>query len=484
MSALKDEWSNLIRHRGAGAVESTQAEDLKSRLISSFKSVVRKHTAELVVEPRQIEVRKEFEALRLKVHSTLKELQVQAQQISKTTPQETTKQYIFGLNTTRALTVSPLKPTTGAKKASPGQIRCVDDIYRLEDTPIKSPDSDPLEGRFEIGSIASKKTPASRHVEDPQREISFLSDISPIARFMANMREDEEQLFYQGVCALPGVDVAGCVHLMEADSDQYFNDRIEFEDALQFVMGRLPRQRLLGKVGAMGREQPHYEDTWRPDAQRRRASDQQITISHLQSRPSNLSAIESFDKEDTISITVPPELPEAEVEQRLMELLEVIRSHKDGRLKDTDFDLKLQQIISQVDATKLSRDNQSLKMRLLIQFITEYRKAQQHKTHKPPQVKPLVPRTKPRPAKAAVKPTTELSPEDYVYKETAKVSKMKGGWGTNTSPAVLNSRYAPIKRGAVKSVVKEESKWIGGLKHRDELEGEWESDRTKPTKGK
>lgn len=488
MSALKDEWSSLIKSRGGGPVEAGKTDDVKTRLVDSLKFVLDKRTTQLVIDPPRIEVRPEFEALRHKVHKTLQELQVQAQQIGHFKPQETTKQYMFGLNVQRARSVSPLKPNTEIKKSTPRQIRCIDDIYRLEDAPFKGGEFDPLEDRYEIFSIASKKTAAGKHIEDPQREISFLADISPIARYMTNMRADEEQLFYEGACPLPGIDVSGCVHFLEADCDQYFNDQVDFEDVLQFVMGRLPRQKLYPKVATLQRENPTYLDSWKPleDLPQRRGSEMAMTSSHLQFKPSNFSLADSIaeSKEEdhsTISITVPPAVPEEELEQRLTELLEAVKSLQEGRIKEKDFDKKLQLAISLVgeEVSKQSPEKHSLKMRLLIGFITEYRRHKELKAKgKLAPTKPLVPRTRPLTSAKQSKqprPTAEVDPEDYLYsrREVPKVTKMKGGWGTGTTPSVLNSRYAPIKPKRPIQVQKEEAKWIGGNKNRDELEGDW-----------
>mmetsp|Transcript_21927 Transcript_21927/g.39998 ORF Transcript_21927/g.39998 Transcript_21927/m.39998 type:complete len:498 (-) Transcript_21927:36-1529(-) len=492
-SALKDAWAGIVRERGAGPIVGIKTEDIKSKLLGGFRAELVKQATKLQIEPPRIEVKPEFEALRTKLRTTLEESQLQAQQNSYSRPQDSMKQYIFGLNVQRARSVSPLKPNTDSKKqAAPVQIRCIDDIYRLEDSPFRGAETDSLEDRFEIYSIASKKTQVGRHIEDPQREISFLADISPIARFMANMRADEEQMFYEGVCPIPGIDASGCVHMLEADCDQYFNDEVEFDDVLQFVMGRLPRQKLYSKVATLNRDNPTYQESWRQaeESPLRRASEQHITVSHIQSKPSHMSANESIaeskDEATTISITVPPDIPEEELEQRLMELIEDIRNLNEGKIKKKDFDKKLQAIINQVgeEGSNVSKEKQSLRLKMLITFITAFRTAKEKKQHKQPQTKPLVPRRpqtavkKQKPIKAAA----EVDPEDYLYtrKEAPKATKMKGGWGTGTSPAILNSRYAPIKRNTkVQPPTKDDSKWIGGLKNSKDLEGDWIGGRSK-----
>jgi hypothetical protein len=358
--------------------------------------------------------------------------------------------------------------------------------------------------------------------------------------------------------------VSSCLHLLEADCDQYFSEQVELDDVLQFVMGRLPKQRLYSKVASLyqpasldrqkeGTLEIHPQEHM-PSKQASVGSLYQMGLDTLQEPRSNLLQEPKSDppqepksdppqepspdhphepkpdrphepsqdhphepkpdppqkpkrdppqhskqdlpptaetdepaKEELTmpSISVPPDMPEEEVEQKLIELLEVIRSHKEGRLKAQDFDSRIQQIISQVgeEAARLSQDKQSLKMRLLIQFITEYRKARQQQQKKYFTTKPLVlralPTPPPRPAKAP--PVRNDVGDEYTYTRRGppKVTKMKAGWGTNTSPSVLSSRYAPIRRHKSKPVVKEQSRWIGGLKYHEDFEDDWGVGRSK-----
>ena len=153
---------------------------------------------------------------------------------------------------------------------------------------------------------------------------------------------------------------------------------------------------------------------------------------------------------------------------------------------DNASDTKLDLLIAQVE--KQLRGDNSMKTRMLYQFLVEYQKARLAKRHK----KPAVPRT-PRP-----EPKRKVNNQP---KQGAQTNVMTEGWGVSTKPSVLSARYAPVKGSrradtsalvkghfqaeTVASAVRHKPKapspptsslWIGGSKHQEDFADEsWTS---------
>jgi hypothetical protein len=87
---------------------------------------------------------------------------------------------------------------------------------------------------------------------------------------------------------------------------------------------------------------------------------------------------------------------------------------------------------------------------------------------------PSMPTHPPRPSKAPPVKNDVVNVYANISRGPLKLSKMKGGWRTNISPSVLSSVYAPYRRHQSQPVVKEQSRWIGGLKYHPDLEDDWE----------
>lgn len=123
MSALKEEWANLMKLRGSGRVEENKAEDVKNRIFQNFQHMLKGHTTDLPKEFNKAQVKPEFEALRTKVQSVFHGI-VERDKDNKA--KDIAKQFVFGLNSQRSKT--PVPTTIRARKESQEVPGTIDEI--------------------------------------------------------------------------------------------------------------------------------------------------------------------------------------------------------------------------------------------------------------------------------------------------------------------------------------------------------------------
>jgi hypothetical protein len=114
--------------------------------------------------------------------------------------------------------------TTAALEEPKGDL--IDEISRIKE-PVSMPDLQPpespinlVEERLEVHSIAHKSNHFGRHIEMSAAEISFVADLSPMARRLTNLKASEEVALLSantmGSTILP-VDLYDAKFLMDSE---------------------------------------------------------------------------------------------------------------------------------------------------------------------------------------------------------------------------------------------------------------------------
>ena len=103
-------------------------------------------------------------------------------------------------------------------------------LWEMNDTPQREAEV-LLDDKPEVNSIASTASMYSRHLEVPEREIAFFSDLSPVTRRMANLTPAEEQAF-------------GLEHLIKVDPAKVSLEKIQWTDAAFLATGKVAKSDL------------------------------------------------------------------------------------------------------------------------------------------------------------------------------------------------------------------------------------------------
>lgn len=88
---------------------------------------------------------------------------------------------------------------------------------------MKMPENELLQPKFELLSLANKSM-QNKHAELADREISIFQDLSPAARFMSNLTDEEEEMLMTGINKS---ELHAQAHLLQIDISKINIDKIE-----------------------------------------------------------------------------------------------------------------------------------------------------------------------------------------------------------------------------------------------------------------
>ncbi|CAG9324547.1 unnamed protein product [Blepharisma stoltei] len=451
MSALKEEWANLMKLRGSGRVEENKTEDIKSRLFQTFHHMLKDHVTDFPSEFNKVQVKPEFEALRTKVQGVFQGI-IERDQDSKN---KINKQFTFGLNPQRSKSPIPTMPKP--KNENIDIKKGIDSIWKTEEIPMKNFEDNFPEPKFEIFSIANKDS-AIKHTELLDREISIFGDLSPVARFMTNIATEEEDQLLSGKNNQS--ELFSQVHLLQIDISKINLDKIEWADASHITLGRIPKKTLLRKIKNLP-EETDSSITVASPVQEESTNMINKTVNEAAQNLQNSSEFQVPLKKNTtmpnMYISENNNKKDDELEAQLEEMMEIIKSQQEGDINDIDE--KLQHLLDYMNTKIKNNPNNPkiLEFKMIFQFLTEYKKAREGKIYhsNKQHMKPAVPKIK-RYSKAKHSPpkTSQMPQSSYYYSpksgEQATTTVMKEGWSTSSKPSVLNARYAPVKKPSTK----------------------------------
>eukprot|EP00361_Fabrea_salina_P001005 CAMPEP_0202428854 /NCGR_PEP_ID=MMETSP1345-20130828/2755_1 /ASSEMBLY_ACC=CAM_ASM_000843 /TAXON_ID=342563 /ORGANISM="Fabrea Fabrea salina" /LENGTH=433 /DNA_ID=CAMNT_0049039935 /DNA_START=53 /DNA_END=1351 /DNA_ORIENTATION=+ len=410
-----------------------------------------------------LEIKPEFEQQRSKLHSALSNL------TEPVDAKEVKKQFKFGLSLQRNRTPPP-KP-----KRDNIQPKGVEDISCIQDYPVKVHyDS------FEEFSIA-KSSAISKHLELIEKEISVFADLCPKA-----------------------LDNRSSLQFPQADLAKINFDKLEWPDISNIITGRVSQSSVYHKLNQTLENKQFKESQLQEPKQLQKPQETQQPgepqkslqeLQEPQDNPHNssyqselmprIALSEFFGAKKTESLAAhsrqgsnASSQSESDLEYSLVKMIEKLGNNTESE----DTDQKLQQLL-ELAHSKLTRDPHNpkkQKVKLLYDFLMEYKQARESKKCKKPHNKPSVPKVKRSPKKST-------TPDRFVTPKEVKTTVMRGGWSTQSRPKEISSRYAPVKEPSKKrsyynstasSANKAKSRreqppaqqtWIGGSKFKDDL---------------
>ena len=468
MSALRDEWETLMKTRASGKVGENRMEELRNRLQVQFSNKVKDVLPSQYSrrESPSVKINQDIQKLREQIHSTFSKREVKESFIDPAS-----KKFTFGLiGKSNPSPVSKsqqenFRPVPPPRSDPDMPFKSIDDIAQLHDDTSRSIVNykEPVEDRFEINSIASKSSTLSKHTEISDKEVSFFADLSPVARFMANMtREEEHDLYYANDYLHKELQVTP--HMIQVDVNKIASDKPVFQDIANIVMGRVPRKVVLQHVYHV-----QFEET--PSATTILGNDVSHSyISHYTEEPAQPSYRQSPEPKPSHSVPLLQKQNEEEiyeelekinkyeqdiVEPQLEELLELLKKPKSLET-DKELESKLNKLIEETnkDLHDDPYNSNILKKKLLLQFLLEFKNAREaQRSGKKQKLKPSIPKTRRTVSKQSPQkpsqPQEVISSSDYLYNPDSPplfTNVMREGWSTSSRPAQLNSKYAPIKK--------------------------------------
>lgn len=527
MSALRDEWETLMKTRATGKVGENRMEDLRNRLQVQFQNKVRDTvpTHFFRRDSPSVKINQDIQKLRDQIQSTFA-----GRDVKESFTDPSSKKFTFGLSVKPTQSPLPksqqenLRPIPPARSDPDQPFKSIDDIAQLQDDTAKNIVNyrEPVEDRFEINSIASRSSTLSKHTEISDKEISFFAELSPVARFMANMtREEEHDLYYANNYLHKELQVTP--HMVQLDVNKLSSDKPLFQDIANIVMGRVPRRVIMQHMFHILPEESnsttailaqndvshsyisHYtEDVALPSYRHTPEPKPSHSVPLLQ-KQNEQEIYEELEKINKDEKDI--------VEPQLEELLELLKKPKNLEM-DKELETKLNKLIEETNQ-ELHNDpynSNILKKKLLLQFLLEFKNAREiQQGNKKQKLKPSIPKTKrsvPKqsPQKVAQGHDAVYTSSDYLYNTESSpplfTNVMREGWSTNSKPSQLNAKYAPIKKNLKgqksqplpydrhpsksKSLYRPrnpnqvskapesppKAAWIGGNKHKDEFEDE------------
>lgn len=474
--SLKEQWGLLQKTR-AGATPSP----IRSLRSSSPRPLP--HPTSLT-PTGPIQIKPEFQAFRAKVQSHMAALQDISIGLKKEPAPGAAKQFLWGLNGKR----SEEHKEKGKKEAADrGEARSIEQVARMGESGKWVEGGAEDNAMFETASIAHKSF-LGNYVENPDKDITLVADIGPVARTQAGLMPQEVQLTAS--------------QSFDTFSKAISENRLEFTDIANFCLGRIPHKRLLEQfrlplpIDKPSKGLSIIIDT--PQSATTSFHQRVRQEEALGEGRSKSEVPELLEHAGDLAMGVNKQQLEGEVQVRIAELMTNIReSESEGTDKVGKLLEQFQRELSQARS-----EHERLKARLLIQFLQEYQRVKEARGshNKKPHLKPAVPRVR-RTPKSNPQPT--LDPSVYYYSPSSSrgptesfhpdsdirqgrsagtrresqasvagsAGQVQGTPVTGGKRSYANATAASTGRGVRRQQEAEPaSLWIGGNRHKDEFD--------------
>lgn len=341
MSNLKEEWSNLMKLRGSGSSDQ-RIDTLRSRIFNNFISPQKPKNS--VLDPIE-----EIPTASTSTFSKPFFFDKSVHIFNRTGTPEPQKSFEFGLNIIRPDPEKTKLPTRSKK---------TDEVWKIDDYPFKDPTGDFLEDRFEQLSIASHTLPPKS--ANPNNSICIFSDLSPVSRQICNLTFEEEQRFLKESKKHENFN-HGFIHLLHKNPNFPMLDKFNWTVARDLSMGFLFKSDFLYLLdpSSMKLNEPEEDPNLEPAYTEKNV----VTVKKIPNEPNEVIENET-----------------SELEKEMIEMLESLNSKSTAGSSDEKIDLLLGIVEERIKGNRDLGGN--MQIRVLYQFLLEYKKAKEGKSLK------------------------------------------------------------------------------------------------------
>lgn len=326
MSALKEEWANIMNSRES-APDNLKNDQIKSRIFNNFYSALKGQNKALP-EISEVEA-PDLKNLKQKLQKTLFSFQ-------RTKAPDVATSFEFGLRTN-----VPILPVQTSEV-----IDRTKEIWKIEEYPHKAMHEDIVPDRFDVYSIAENigETKPWQH--------RIFNDISPISRYMSNMTIEEEEIYLKE-SKKHEKHIHGYIHLLHQELVPSQLDKIDWGIAVKLLGGFIFKYEVNSVLNPKELEKNPVRG---------------LEISKDESSQYTSNLLENTSKQIGKNIE---ETDELELEMiSMMESLKFDGKSSEGKLQ------KLLEIVENKLRTSKDAAN-NMQIRVLYQFLVEYKKAKE-----------------------------------------------------------------------------------------------------------
>lgn len=340
MSNLKEEWSNLMKLRGSGSSDQ-RIDTLRTRIFNNF--ITPQKSKNSVLDP--------IEEIPTASTSIISKpfLDKSLHIFNRTSTPEPQRSFEFGLNIIRPDPEKTKLPTRSKK---------TDEVWKIEDYPFKDQTDDFLSDRFEQLSIASFTLPPKS--ANPNKSICIFSELSPVSRQICNLTFEEEQRFLKESKKHENFN-HGFIHLLHKNANFSMIDKFNWTVARDLSMGFLFKSDFL-----------YLFD---PNSMKFTENEEDVKIEQVYTEKNLVAA-----KKYPIEVNELAENDTSELEKEMIEMLESLNNKSNAGSSDEKIDLLLGIVEERIKGNRELGAN--MQIRVLYQFLLEYKKAKESKSLK------------------------------------------------------------------------------------------------------